>query len=604
MSEGLAHDDLVWRFDHDGGGKTAVEFWQTLPEVNQSWELLVDLLLVEIEMSVNRIEGFGASLKHLQELSANPRTIKLLVREGYHQLIELKSKPCWSDLKKINALAGRPFRYRDEPIGLGDTVADRFVIEQRIGAGSFGVVFRAIERETNSDVALKVPKSCTKSDRNRTFQMLSSEAIVAELIQSPASVRSTELVLDRGIPILVMPYIDGPTLRELINQGPLPPDEAVRIMIRVFSVLDQAHRKKVLHRDVKPENILLSSDGEVFLTDFGLVLFEDDEQIKREGEIAGTFGYLPPDALLGDAHVLDGRVDVWSGGMVLYECLTGDRFDVGSSREAALVSAIVSSKMVPDFSDSREIPIELQMICQRCLEPNPLHRYSSTREVVDALQRTKRPSKQSSLHPCSLSAWRFGLLFGKYSRTRSYFTPFENEARHGDTGLMIMHAFGFQETLNDLRRAMIGFWEDTKLPKPHLPNTQMPIYPNHATTEVRMFLYDTSRGDASKQVPVFVSQMDEWLSAAFDSLQTIFEHSTEPVLALFEFGYLAEQSIGAFGVRTGLSSVAQRTEIPENVWQNFCEQVQNPEDFEQSQLQRLYEQLTKQVERFLLFEAQ
>lgn len=604
MPELAAREDFVWRFDTDAEGKTAVEFWQALSEIDQSIELLLDLLLVEIEKNNDPIDGFTSSLKLLQRLSATPDIINYFVQLGYNQLIELGLTPQWSDFKSIAEHKDRPLRYHDEPIGLGELVADRFIIEQRVGDGSFGVVFRAEERETKSDVALKIPKPLTGSDRTRTYEMLSSEAIVAELIQSSSSPRSVELILDRGMPILVMPFIDGPTLRELINRGPLPPEEAVRIMIEVFSVLDQAHQQKVLHRDVKPENILLNSDGDVFLTDFGLVLFEDDEQIGREGEVAGTLGYQPPDALLGDAHVLDGRVDVWAGGMVLYECLTSRRFDVGTSRESALVSAIVSSKMVPNFAETPEISPELQAICQRCLEPNPLHRYASTREVVEALKQATRPDRQWNLHPSSLSAWRFGLLFGKYSRSRSYFTAFENGACPNDTGLMMMQAFGLQETLNDLRRAMMGFWEDPKLHKLHLSFRRMPIYPNHATVEIRKFMYDGSRGDVSSQVPDFVTQMDEWLGAAFDSLQGSFENTAEPVLALFEFGYLAEQSVGAFGVRTNLSTVAQRTELPENVWEDFCEQVQHPEDFEQSQLQQLCQQLTKQVERFLLFEAE
>ena len=278
--------------------------------------------------------------------------------------------------------------------------------------------------------------------------------------------------------------------------------------------------------------------------------------------------------------------------MVLYECLTGKRLDAGQDRESAFVSAVVSAKMVLEFSADLEISPELQRICTRCLEPNPMHRYATALEVVAALRRVG--PEQNPLQPYSLAAWRFGLLFGKFSRYRSYFQASLSAEDATRRKIAALHAFGLQETLNDLRKSMASFSENAS-------EADLVEYPFHASEEIRKHFYDASKLSETDGLSELVDALNPWLHSALELTQGVFDEAGIAVLALFEFGFLAEQAIGAFGSRDGLQSVAAKTELPVEIYEAYCSQVSEPETLEQKELELLFQQLTKKVERHLLF---
>ena len=253
MNEPATRADFVWHYDSLSTGRSAIAYWEALNANLQTPDLLIDLLLIEQERANDPIAVLKDGLLALRE-SSNEQQAELFCSESYAQLVQLNRQPELNLFSEANlADVEQTLTFGTDPVGLGAMIAQRFTIQQRLGAGSFGVVFRAVDKTNNDSVAVKAPLKIPGRMGQRCIEMLSSEAIVAESIQSFANNRPPELVRDRGLPFLVMPFIDGPSLRDLINQGPIPADEAVRIMIEVFRTLARAHERKILHRDVKPD---------------------------------------------------------------------------------------------------------------------------------------------------------------------------------------------------------------------------------------------------------------------------------------------------------------------------------------------------------------
>jgi serine/threonine protein kinase len=189
---------------------------------------------------------------------------------------------------------------------------------------------------------------------------------------------------------IVYELIDGTNLRERINSGqnteePLTADEAARVVAQVAQALHHAHLQGLVHRDIKPENILLDPHGKPRVTDFGLAVREED-QSKERGRFAGSLPYMSPEQVRCEGHVIDGRSDVFSLGVVLYELLCGRRpFDAKTYEE--LEDQILHREAKPLRQVKDSIPEEMERICLKALSKRVQDRYLTARDLAEHLQK-------------------------------------------------------------------------------------------------------------------------------------------------------------------------------------------------------------------------
>ncbi len=183
---------------------------------------------------------------------------------------------------------------------------------------------------------------------------------------------------------IVMRLMEGGTLAERLDQGPLSLEETIAIVRRIGSALDKAHSQGIVHRDLKPANILFDEDGEAFLSDFGIVKAEDATGLKtRTGQALGTPQYMSPEQLEGKE--VDGRSDIYSMGIVLYEMLSGSR--PYESESTARIIVLQLTAPVPSIVEvNPDLPPGLEAIIQKAMAKEPAERYATAGEVVEALK--------------------------------------------------------------------------------------------------------------------------------------------------------------------------------------------------------------------------
>jgi Tol biopolymer transport system component len=262
-----------------------------------------------------------------------------------------------------------------------------------IGHGGMGEVFRARDTRLGRDVALKVLPEAAHGDAER-FQRFEREARAAGALNHPNVVVLYDVGSQDGAPYLVSELLEGETLRERLQRGPLSPQRAVEIAVQVARGLGAAHEKGIVHRDLKPENIFLTADGHAKILDFGLAKLLGPESPASGSEpgaaaqtgsdvVVGTVGYMAPEQVRGES--IDGRADVFATGACLYEMLSGRRaFRAGSAAET--MTAIVREEP-PDLSSVRRgVVPQLDRIVRRCLEKQKAARFQSARDLAFALE--------------------------------------------------------------------------------------------------------------------------------------------------------------------------------------------------------------------------
>ncbi|MCO6454346.1 MAG: serine/threonine protein kinase [Pirellulaceae bacterium] len=208
----------------------------------------------------------------------------------------------------------------------------RYEILERLGSGGFATVYKARDRTLDRLVALKVPR-LEEFGIEAALQAFVDEARKAAQLDHPGIVRVHDVQTQPDLVYIVMQYIAGPTLTSYADSNPLPPQRIAELMVAVAEAVGYAHQQGFVHRDLKPDNILLDSAGNPYVADFGLALHESVQR-KRAGELAGTLPYMSPEQVRRESHLLDGRSDIWSLGVILYELLTRRRpFEAQESRE-------------------------------------------------------------------------------------------------------------------------------------------------------------------------------------------------------------------------------------------------------------------------------
>lgn len=294
---------------------------------------------------------------------------------------------------------------QDSELLEGD-MAGHYRIVSFIGSGGMGSVYRAHDTRLNRDVALKFLPSYLGAEPDARERLL-MEARAAAALDHPNVCSIHEIgETDDGRLFIAMPCYEGETLKKRLRRGPLSLEESVATAIQVARGLNAAHSRGIIHRDVKPGNVIVGSDGTVRLLDFGLAMVID-ASLASSGITPGTVAYMSPEHARGSA--VDPRTDLWSLGVVLYEMLAGVRPFRGPNAHAIL-QAILHEDAEPILKRRPGIPAMLAGIVERLLQREPAKRYESAAEVLADLERTL-PFASVSSQP-SFLARRRALLAG------------------------------------------------------------------------------------------------------------------------------------------------------------------------------------------------
>jgi serine/threonine protein kinase len=266
----------------------------------------------------------------------------------------------------------------------GELLAERYRLERRIGQGGMAEVWVAVDEDLDRRVAVKWLKTNLASDPVVT-ERFRREAIAVARLTHPNIVAVHDVFVHEGRQAVVMQLVDGKSLRQLLDsQRRLGPELTIHIGAAIAGALDEAHRSGFVHRDVKPGNILVTSDGRVLLTDFGIAkgLQVGDEDLTSDNVMMGTAKYLSPEQVRG--RRLDGRADVYSLGLVLYECLAGRVPFLGESDADTALARL--QRDPTDLGHLRPtLPIGLVNLIHKTLARNPAHRPASGSDLRGAL---------------------------------------------------------------------------------------------------------------------------------------------------------------------------------------------------------------------------
>jgi serine/threonine protein kinase/formylglycine-generating enzyme required for sulfatase activity len=339
--------------------------------------LLRELLV--LELAYRRRAGETLAVEdYLRRFPDQAETVLALFGEGG---VWVGEQPLEGDSWGQSASTGPPPplpRKADAPPRLGS-----YRILAKLGEGGFGVVYRGYDDDLRREVAIKVPRR-ERVARPADVAAYLAEARVLASLDHPHIVPVHDFGrTDEGLCFVVSKFIEGSDLRATITQARPSAPEAAGLVAAVAEALHHAHRRGLVHRDIKPGNILLDHSGKPYVADFGLALKEDD--FGKEAGLAGTPAYMSPEQALGEGHRVDGRSDIFSLGVVLYELLTGRRPFRGET-PSELLEQIAQVEVRPPRQVDDAIPKELERICLKCLAKRASERYTTAKDLADDLR--------------------------------------------------------------------------------------------------------------------------------------------------------------------------------------------------------------------------
>jgi TolB-like protein/predicted Ser/Thr protein kinase len=290
---------------------------------------------------------------------------------------------CAGPLKPAEGVSvTKTFITRSESLQKGSTLAGRYKIIEELGRGGMGVVYKAEDTKLRRTVALKfLPPELTHIPE--VHERFTHEAQAAAALDHPHICTVYEFDEAEETTFISMAYIEGQSLRKKIESGPLELDEALKIAMQVAEGLQEAHKKRVVHRDIKSANIMVDKRGQAKIMDFGLARMTGTTMLTQEGTAMGTIAYMSPEQARGEE--VDFRTDIWSLGVVLYEMFTG-KLPFKGDHEQAVVYSILKEKPNPITDIKADIPVSIEQVVGKALEKNPDERYQQVEELLDDLK--------------------------------------------------------------------------------------------------------------------------------------------------------------------------------------------------------------------------
>ena len=258
-------------------------------------------------------------------------------------------------------------------------LANRYRLTEQIGMGGMAIVYRAVDLRTGHNVAVKVlrPEYNEDSEFISRFQR---EAEAASKMMHHNIVNLLDVGMDGESRYLVMEYVQGKTLKTVIQErGKLSPALAGQIAIRILSALEHAHRNGIVHRDIKPQNILVHADGHIKVADFGIARIANSSTLTKGDNVMGSVHYFSPEQAKGEGA--NATSDLYSTGVVLYEMLTG-RVPYDGDNPVAVAMQHLHATPVPIQNLAPDVPPALVRVCMKAMEKNPAMRYQTARDMA------------------------------------------------------------------------------------------------------------------------------------------------------------------------------------------------------------------------------
>src|ERR687887_2671313 len=266
---------------------------------------------------------------------------------------------------------------------IGTLISDRFRLEEKVGAGGMSSVYRAFDPTLDRWVAIKLMHRDISQDPDQ-LERFRREARAAARLNHPHVVTVIDAGEDDGAPYIVFEYVEGETLKERIRRlGRLPVAEAVAYAIEIGRALSCAHSHRFVHRDVKPQNVLIDPEGRAKVTDFGIARSLEAQGLTAAGRVLGTTDYVSPEQALGDP--VTPQSDIYSLGICLYEMLTGDTPFRADTQVGVAMKHVRDP--LPDVQRRRpEISASLAAVIERATAKDTSKRYSKVDEMVHDLE--------------------------------------------------------------------------------------------------------------------------------------------------------------------------------------------------------------------------
>lgn len=271
---------------------------------------------------------------------------------------------------------------------IGRRLDGRYLIQSLVGVGGMANVYRGIDEKTGNAIAVKVLKE-EFLDNEELVRRFKNESKAISILNHPNIVKVYDVSVTDRLQYIVMEYVDGITLKEYLKQrgGALTWKETVHFATQVLAALQHAHSKGIIHRDVKPQNIMLLADGSIKMMDFGIARFSRAQSQTVSDKAIGSVHYISPEQAKGDKT--DARTDIYSVGVMLYEMLSG-RLPFDGDGAVSIAIMQISDKAKPLAQVAPNVPEGLRQITEKAMEKDPAKRYQSAQEMLEAIEEFKR----------------------------------------------------------------------------------------------------------------------------------------------------------------------------------------------------------------------